>query len=988
MATTEHTINDALAGVLMETRSLWRFKGVVRSENIDVLKSSGKRPDILITEPNVSPVIVETEILPAISVESDARQRLGEHLASSGRRILSSLAVRLPLRLRDFAGQPLTNEITNVSDLEMALFTGENPEDCTRWPRSGWVSGNATDLSILIQSASVPPAVVEEAANKLVDGVSEAAALLTDMAIAHPGAIQKICEELRQQDGEQTRRMATTILANALVFHESLARGDGDLYNVRTLDELRGKRGGVSKNEMLEDWNRILKVNYWPIFDIARRILEVIPIDTARPLLDSLVTTAGELVANHMMHSHDLTGAVFQRLIADRKFLAAYYTNPASAALLVGLAIDAAKTPGNGSWSKNADVTGLRIADFACGTGTLLSAAYRRISQLHEASGGDAEMIHPEMMSTALVGCDVLPAAAHLTASMLAGAHPTIKYKGSSILAVTYGKQDDGGVALGSLDLLDPMRMFGILSITAKAIEGMGESEKEAWSTLPHASFDMVIMNPPFTRDTDHSAIKAEVLNPMFAAFSSKAEEQREMAKAAKRLLQGTSAHGNAGEASAFLVLADRKLKDNGTLAMVMPLSLMSGEAWEASRQLLRKSYGELVLISIAGSKDDELSFSADTGMGECLVIGRKANKNNTRATFVVLNERPSSTMTGSSAAVQVQQLKKRNIRKLEEGPVGGSLFHFGDDVIGYAIDAPLPEKGPWNLARIKDGALAQVAYQMADCGLIWLPGMTKDDAIPVSITTVSRIGQVGPVHRDINGNTPDGGIRGPFQVEALKTKASPTYPILWSHDADRERCMEFEADSEGVIRQGANPAEDINVKNKADRIWATASHCHFNADFRFNSQSTAMQFTSRKTIGGSAWPSISLGNTDREKALTLWENSSLGLLLHWWHSNKQQAGRGRIGVSALTSVPVLDVTKLSKDTLSRAVAIFDDMKQRELRPVNEIAQDAVRAEIDTRLATEILGFPPELVTPDGPLALLRQKLALEPSITGSKSLS
>jgi len=52
---------------------------------------------------------------------------------------------------------------------------------------------------------------------------------------------------------------------------------------------------------------------------------------------------------------------------------------------------------------------------------------------------------------------------------------------------------------------------------------------------------------------------------------------------------------------------------------------------------------------------------------------------------------------------------------------------------------------------------------------------------------------------------------------------------------------------------------------------------------------------------------------------------------------------------------------------------------------VNEIAQDAIRAEIDTRLATEVLGCPPELVAPDGPLALLRQKLALEPSITGAK---
>ncbi len=63
-------------------------------------------------------------------------------------------------------------------------------------------------------------------------------------------------------------------------------------------------------------------------------------------------------------------------------------------------------------------------------------------------------------------------------------------------------------------------------------------------------------------------------------------------------------------------------------------------------------------------------------------------------------------------------------------------------------------------------------------------------------------------------------------------------------------------------------------------------------------------------------------------------------------------------------------------------------MKHKELRPVNEIAKDVVRAEIDTRLATEVLGFPPDLVALDGPLALLRQKLALEPSIAGSKHVA
>ncbi|HUX47980.1 MAG TPA: hypothetical protein VMV76_02210 [Dehalococcoidia bacterium] len=988
MATTEPTINDALAAVLMETRSLWRYKGVVKSENIDVLKGSGKKPDILINEPNVSPVIVETEILPAQTVESDAKERLGEHLMRSGTRILSSLAVRLPVRLRDLSGQPLKDEILTASDLDVALFTGESPASFVRWPRNGWMKANVTDLSMFVQSATVPPAVVEEAANKLVEGVSGAAAFLEGMAIAHPGAMSKICEELRQQDSEQTRRMAATILANALVFHESLARGEGDLYEVRTLDELRSDRGGVNKGDTLEDWKRILRVNYWPIFDIARRILEVIPADTSRPLLERLVTTATELVANHMMQSHDLTGAVFQRLIADRKFLAAYYTNPSSAALLAGLAIDQFTAPNDGSWSKESDVTSLRIADFACGTGTLLSAAYRRVSQLHEAFGGNAETIHPEMMSNALVGCDVLPAAAHLTASMLASAHPTVTYKGSSVMAVGFGPRPEGGFALGSLDLLDLQRPIDIVAITAKTIEGTGEREHEVWEVIPHWSYDMVIMNPPFTRDTNHEAARANVVNPMFAAFGMTDEQQREMARASARLLRGTSAHGNAGEASAFLVLADRKLKVGGTLAMVMPISLMLGDSWENSRGLLRKSYDDLVLVSISGAgRKNDMAFSADTSIAECLVVGRKAEQSIRwhRATFIVLYERPSSTMTGSSIASQIHKLKEGKLRKLEQGPVGGSLLHFGDDVIGYALDAPVPQEGPWNLARIGDCALAQLAYQMSHNSLVWLPGTPKKSAIPVSITTVSKVGKVGPVDRDINGNTPDGGIRGPFNVEPLKTQAAPTYPILWWHDANRERCMQFEADSEGIIRQGANPAEEAMVGKKVARVWATASHCHFNRDFLFSSESTGMQFTSEKSIGGRAWPSIALSSIEQEKALVLWSNSSLGLLLRWWHSNKQQPGRGSIGVSTLASLPVLDVTKLSGEALARMVAIFDDMKHKELRPVNEIDQDVIRAEIDTRLAMEVLGLPPELAAPDGPLELLRQKLALEPSIAGSK---
>ena len=74
----------------------------------------------------------------------------------------------------------------------------------------------------------------------MVTGVSEAAGLLGEMADAHPGAMSQICKELHQHDDEQMRRMATTILANAFVFQESLARGPGQLSLVRSVEELRG----------------------------------------------------------------------------------------------------------------------------------------------------------------------------------------------------------------------------------------------------------------------------------------------------------------------------------------------------------------------------------------------------------------------------------------------------------------------------------------------------------------------------------------------------------------------------------------------------------------------------------------------------------------------------------------------------------------------------------------------------------------------------
>src|SRR5260221_7079774 len=425
MATTEPTINNTIAGLLRELRKAWAPPGVLRSENTGVFVGGGQ-PDILVMEPGTSPVAVETEVLPAQTVEKDARSGLGRGLSENGRPVLSSIAVRMPVSLREAEGTALTQVVKTGASFGFACFTGKSPGDYIRWPRQGWVAGNIADLAVVSQPCAIPPAVVDQAANRLVQGVSNAAGRLNEAA-TYTAALQSIGATLKQEDGTQTRRMAMTMIANAFVFHASLAGQGGDFGSIRSVYEIRGATGGFSRSDVLAEWRKILKINYWPIFDISRRIVELLPSPVAATILTVLADTAEGVLESGLMHSHDLVGAIFQKLIVDRKFLAAYYTRPASAALLTGLALTPTNTPQGLGWGEPENVRALRIADFACGTGTLLSTVYQAVRQMHELHGGDEAALHPYMMSDVLYGCDIMPPGAAITTPTLSRAHLPIK---------------------------------------------------------------------------------------------------------------------------------------------------------------------------------------------------------------------------------------------------------------------------------------------------------------------------------------------------------------------------------------------------------------------------------------------------------------------------------------------------------------------------------------------------------------------------------
>ena len=207
---------------------------------------------------------------------------------------------------------------------------------------------------------------------------------------------------------------------------------------------------------------------------------------------------------------------------------------------------------------------------------------------------------------------------------------------------------------------------------------------------------------------------------------------------------------------------------------------------------------------------------------------------------------------------------------------------------------------------------------------------------------------------------------------------------MLWAHAAKQERHLIVQPDSEGQIKAVA-PALQPDVNEKAARIWSTATRAHYSTDLQFNSQSLVVAMTERPCIGGRAWPSVIFDDHDHEYAFALWCNSTLGLLLHWWTANKTQSGRGTTTVTGIPRIPALDVRALSADQHRAARDAFEALRDHRFLPFDQIDEDEARAELDRALLVDVLGLSASLCEPDGPLALLRRKLAAEPQIHGGK---
>ena len=932
---------------------------------------------IVIRHPGGAPVIAAVEV-DADAAEARALHALRTAVEDSDVRsgVEQAIALVVPDELRsDQSG--LAEHIGDAEFRYCLISQGEDGLETARWPERGWLRGDAESIADLIERAAVSERMIADGLRVLENSVRTGTSMLRASPGPHLAAIAEVLQQAYEDDSrgdspnerrkkgerrQQTTRMAVTIIANALTVHDGVASAHEPILS---LDEL-ASGGPLDKARTLEAWERILEINYWPIFDVARKVLACIPEAEARRLIEYLRAAADELAALGITTTQDLAGQMFGKLIADRKFLATFYTRPESAALLAELA--AARL--DADWADAESVEALRIADLACGTGALLSAAYRAVAARWRRAGGDDREVHRPMMEQSLIGADIMPAAAHLTATMLSSAQPAQPYARTRVHTLEYGRVQGEGVSIGSLGLIDKAEQPALF-MTGRSEHGEGEGEVEMIS-VPPASLDLAIMNPPFARPTNHEGAHADVPIPSFAGFGTTADVQAEASKVLAKKRRGVSrsgkpaGHGNAGLGSNFIDLADQKLKQGGVLALVLPLTVASGSAWVGARSLLARRYRDIAVIAIATTGSEDRAFSDDTGMAEALLLAVKrdvpidAAPDAAPALFVNLRRRPRTTIEAEGFARIIAAIPKAD----------HDFMRAGDEEIGSFVRATLDDGGCAGLGELYLGSAAASLRT----GALRLPGVAEAAALP--LVPLATIGQRGLVDRDISGTeTNRAGVpRGPFDIER-PARSDDRYPALWRHDADRERELVVAPDSRGEVREG--------MDDKAATVWETATRLHFNRDFQLNSQSLAACLTPEPTIGGRAWPNFRVEVDPRcEQALALWANTTPGLISFWWIAGRQQQGRAILTISQLPRLTVLDVRTLDDEQLKHAERLFAEFAERDFLPANEAYRDETRQALDRAVLCGLLSLPESILEP---LAALRLQWCDEPSVHGGK---
>ena len=700
-------------------------------------------------------------------------------------------------------------------------------------PAGDWTIGGVNQLAYAVQQAPRSLSGADVAARMLSDGLEAVAQRLkTPIRQALASALDLPATKPLQGESKDgyfvAAKRGMLVVATAMLFHhrvqeylpsERPADFDGDWPPASAI---ACAEQSAAINAYREAWRGILAVDYRPVFETGRAALAALPADLetgqAVRRLAEVVARVSEQVAGLR---HDLLGRIFHRVLDTARYDGSFYTSTAAAVLLASLAL----REQDAHWSDPHAVGALRICDPACGTGTLLMAAAERIRDLRNAPGradpDDDEALGLLLVEDVLWGYDVNLTATHMAASTLGMLSPTTRFNRMNVHRALLGVFDEVPY-LGSLDFISGQaRLAGWPSATQQVETERGLAE-------PPPPMDLVIMNPPFTRDSlrhDQFSRADEMALKRWEKELFKGQVHR----AAARL------HSSGG---AFAVLAEKMLKDaTGTLALILPSVVPTAPGNLELRKYLAQRFH---IDTIVSSHDPErIYFSENTNIGEVLLICRRwtDNKGAKPPTRVVnLAKNPATPMEALDTALRIEQAHGRQRQNSK---------HF----TLQRVESWRIERGDWLAVNFLSPFLVE-AYRMLSEGS---PG-----AVPT--VPLSDLADVGPEGRR---------IRDTYTRSELPTRSGRR--ALWFNKTD--------------VTQSMRALTDVYIEPKAskrqlaDSYWTQRSQMLLPHRLWLPLARVAAVMLPEPAVG-SIWTPCRPYDPDIAKGLCFFLNSSAGLVV------------------------------------------------------------------------------------------------------------
>jgi type I restriction-modification system DNA methylase subunit len=743
---------------------------------------------------------------------------------------------------------------------------------------------------------------------------------------------------------------AGLLIIDALVLSEIIAARNKEVPTLSIL-----LQSANLKKEIENSWQYIIKkINYQPVLQIA---LDVLRNMSASPTLDkqlrNLVELAYDMASSRVLLRHDLFGRIYHRLLLGElvKYYATYYTSIPAARLLARLLVNLPSTLDAKDVPPKYGGEPLRVVDFACGSGTLLSAVYKELDTLHRISSERLRIdeLHKYLIEEGLWGFDVLHHAVHLAATVLF-LHNPIPVDKSKLYALRLG--DGDGRYLGSINFLTSPKLSGDMVLAgqiAGGIEEVSVSKREA-ASIELPLFHICIMNPPFTRSVGG--------NLLFGSLPKK--ERAALRKRLSEILneKGLAGIGQAGLGAVFVFLADEYLVEGGRIGLVLPRAVLSGVAWEKVREKLLSSY-HIEYIITSYEINNQWNFSENTDLSEILLVARKrrAEEEAGFTIFANLWRKPKNELESIHLGSQLKQLhQSAALYNIENSNVSQHSLKLQGAKIGEAYSARLEDLnfGVYNFFSQMELNRTSILLRK---GIVYTP----DQGIVghIKLTTLSDLGAtIGPDVKQVHSV---------FRRESARS----FYNAFWDYDSNLVN----------TIQQRPNSYLEPKDSRKARQLWTKRGQLLIVERAWLKTYPVLAIHLNNAVLSNVWWP-VKLDDISLSKFLSVWINSTFGFLLF---SSIAEVTRGpwiKIKKKYLQNMYVLDINKLNKHQRDALLQLYDKQvtsaKISELRfksPPEEFAQPDARKIIDEEICN-ILGLKLNLGT-------LYRMLSTEPMLTG-----